>query len=206
MTLSLKAQNQPLLATLLLCNFAMLYVALMSSTQNWTDILSLTAHWQQALLPAGVAAIAVGLLTGQFSPEWKARIVFWKWHDPLPAGSAFTVIGPSDPRIDMEDLEKRRGPFPKAPADQNRSWYKLYKTVEDQPIVLALHKSYLLYRDYACLSLLILLCVGPLVVWRQLTFGIATALILALLTQFLIARNAARLAGHRFVTTVLAKA
>jgi len=206
MALSLKTQNQPILATLLLWNFAVLYIALASNAPDWTQVSVLTAHWQQALLPAGVAVIAVGILTAQFNPEWKARIVFWKWRDPLPAARAFTVIGPSDPRIDMADLEKRRGPFPSAPAEQNRSWYKLYKTVESQPAILAPHKSYLLYRDYTCLSLLVLLCAAPLSVWRHLALGTVAILVVALLAQYLIARNAARLAGRRFVATVLANA
>jgi hypothetical protein len=203
MRLALKTQNQPLLATLLLWNFGVLYLALAFKTHDWTQMISLGAQWQQALLPAGVVILLVGILTEQFSPQWKARIVFWKWRNPLPASRAFTVLGPDDPRIDMADLENRCGPFPVEPAEQNRVWYKLFKSVESQPTILALHKRYLLYRDYACLSLLVLVIAIPLVLWERLSGAQAITFAAFFFIQYLLVRNAAKLAGRRFVTTVM---
>jgi hypothetical protein len=104
----------------------------------------------------------------------------------------------------MAALRKNVGDFPTIPAEQNRLWFKLFKTVETEPAVVEAHKMYLLYRDMAAISLLLLIAVpAALYLNGAAVFAVvAVAGIFAL--QYLMAAVAARHKGIRFVTNVLA--
>src|SRR5208282_2578569 len=52
------------------------------------------------------------------------------------------------------------GAFPVDPVDQNRAWYRLFKTVEKEPAVDQVHRDFLLLRDYTALSVLFLIFYG----------------------------------------------
>ena len=136
--------------------------------------------------------------------EWKATLVYWRIKDTLPGHRAFSKHAPSDPRIDLESLRKNVGAFPFEPREQNTAWYKLYKKVASEASVEDGHKSYLLFRDLAAISLL-LTVVAPVGVYL-LEGGIRAALLLGalMLGQYLLAAIAARNSGTRFVTNVLA--
>jgi hypothetical protein len=84
------------------------------------------------LLPIGVALIVATVLTGLLTSEVKARLVFLRWHHALPGPRAFGVHSLRDPRIDVAALEKIHGAaFPVDPVEQNRAWYRIYKTMEN---------------------------------------------------------------------------
>src|SRR6185312_16861309 len=74
---------------------------LMAALKDWSS-----------LMPAGAALILVGLLNAQLKSNAKARLVFWRWANPMPGATAFTVLGPSDDRVDMMALELKHGPLP----------------------------------------------------------------------------------------------
>ena len=156
------------------------------------------------LVPAGAVVILAGLANGLLSANSKARLVFWRWADPLPGSRAFSHYMHCDPRIDVGALERKLGPFPTEPRAQNVLWYRLYKSVESEPAVVDAHRSFLLMRDYAAMSALLLLVAGPIgirLIPRSMTGAAYAALLLA---QYLLARLAAANYGVRFVTTVLA--
>jgi hypothetical protein len=151
-----------------------------------------------ALLPAIVL-----LLTGMLSHETKARLVYWKLKNPYPGCEAFTRHGPADARIDMAALKKNVGELPTNPGEQNKKWFKLYKTVGDDPAVMEAHKLYLMYRDMAAMSVqlialvplgLYLLNAPPSALWMTVAFFAA---------QFLLSCFGARNSGTRFVCNVL---
>jgi hypothetical protein len=151
-----------------------------------------------------VLPVAVLLLTGLLSHGIKASLVYWKIADALPAHEAFSKHGPRDVRIDLGALKKNIGNFPAIPAEQNRVWFKLYKAVETHPAIVEAQKMYLLYRDMAAISFLLLILVPVgLYLNGAAVFALwAVAGIFGL--QYLIAAVAARHSGIRFVTNVLA--
>ena len=205
MAISLKTQNRPFLALLLILNIAIWYGLTATGRADPKVILDLTKSWQ-TLLPAGIGAIIVGILTEQFSPVMKARLVFWRWKDPLPGARAFTKYGPLDPRVDMAALRSKLGALPTDPMEQNQTWYRLYKAVQEATNVSGVHKEYLFLRDYTCLAVMLLLLLPPLGLWLGMPSRLTGLYAIALLGQYLLVRNAASGAGKRMVTNVLASA
>jgi len=170
------------------------------------------AAWMRALanvqlaIPAVLGLGFVTLLNSQLSPKTKERIVFWEWEHPLPGSRAFTWFLPRDHRIDAATLEARFGPFPTEPSDQNRTWYRIYSTVRDEPAIVTMRRTYLFARDYAALVALMLIFFGGIALIQlrsPLHFILYT---LALLVQFWLAINAARKTAERWVTTAMAMA
>lgn len=156
------------------------------------------------LIPVCVGAALVGLLNAQASATHKARLVFLRWHHPLPGARAFSKYVHDDPRINVEHLQQVFGPFPSDPAQQNALWFKLFKSVEDDPSVRHVHREFLLARDYAFLSLLMFFVFGTVALHFGYPLRAMTAYSALLAIQFLIARRAAGVHGDRLVTTVLA--
>jgi hypothetical protein len=160
-----------------------------------------------ALLRAGSATalpVLVLLFTGLLSHEAKARLVFWKIVNPLPGSAAFTKHAPADARIDMKALAKNVGALPTEPGEQNKRWYKLYRQVDSDAAVTEAHKLYLMYRDMAAMSLL-LIPLMPTALWyagaapanRRVAGGLFAP-------QYVLCAINARHSGARFVCNVLA--
>jgi hypothetical protein len=160
-----------------------------------------------AILRAGVVTalpVVVLLSTGLLSHEAKARLVFWKTANPLPGSAAFTKLAPADARIDMVALAKNVGELPTIPREQNSKWFKLYKLVEDDTAVAHAHKLYLMYRDMAAMSLLLIPLV-PAVLWHAgATRGSWWIAATFFAVQYLACAMCARNSGVRFVCNVLA--
>jgi hypothetical protein len=167
----------------------------------------LVSAGQLAILRASALTIfpvSVLLITGLLSHEAKARLVYWKIANPLPGSQAFTKHAPADARIDMKALAKNVGTLPTDPGEQNTKWYKLYRLVNDDTTVAQAHKLYLMYRDMAAMSLL-LIPVVPAALWyagasttsRWIAAGV-------FVLQYLVCAISARHNGTRFVCNVLA--
>jgi hypothetical protein len=96
------------------------------------------------------------------------------------------------------------GEFPVDPREQNAKWYGLYKQVDSDPSVVDSHKNYLLFRDIAAMSLLLV----PVLPVAMYFIGVDTTRILIsaawFLGQYLVTALAARTTGIRFVQNVLA--
>jgi hypothetical protein len=166
-------------------------------------------HWLEAVrgliaaLPAGAVAVVVGLLNSQLDDLTKARLVFWRWRDPLPGTRAFSELAAADPRVDLKTLKKKHGPLPSDPVDQNRLWFNLYKTVENDASVLQVHRQFLFFRDFAAMVALLALTLGSAGL-LFMPLKSAGLYLLLLVIEFLMATRAARVHGTRLVTTVLA--
>lgn len=155
-------------------------------------------------LPIALALVLTGILNSQVSPMTKARLVFLEWEHPLPGSQAFTKFMHRDVRIDATALDRKFGPLPTEPQEQNRHWYRIYQRVKDQPSVADASKGYLFGRDYATLMVLAILLFGTLslvLVKSPLAYIGYTA---ALIVQYILAANSARNHAVRLVTNTLA--
>lgn len=200
--MSLKEKNKAALWAVVLANVAAF--ALLANLKQFLsmDLVTALKEWS-ALLPAGAAIVLVGLLNSQLSSKAKARLVFWRWANPMPGSQAFTKLGPSDHRVDMEAIDLKWGPLPTDQSKQDKLWYRLYLTVQDHPAVSQVHREFLLSRDIACLTLILSIIIVPSA-FALLSPILAAAVLGVLVLEFLIATRSARVHGARFVCTVLA--
>ena len=203
MSKPLKERVSGKLLAVMLANLAT-YFALLNAE-------SLTASgWRAALKEVGdliPVAVALALMTvanGLLNPQMKARLVFWHWKHPLPGSRAFSVHANRDPRIDPVALQRLLGEIPSDEGEQNSAWYRMYKTVDSDDSVITAHKDYLFTKDYACLSVLMLVGLGGLGLMQMYNFWQVILYLGALAAQYLVVRFVAANYGRRFVTTVLA--
>lgn len=200
---SLKDQNTASLVTILIVNIAIFAVALKTDQLLAADYEEMFKH-SQALIPAVLGAVLIGVINGLLDIQTKARLVFWRWHDPLPASRAFSKYMHFDPRIDVAALKSKVGSFPTKPDEQNALWYKLYKSVENDERVLHVHRLFLLTRDYAGIAFMLLIVLGGIGLFAMQSYKTESLYAGALLLQYLASAVAARNYGVRFVNTVLA--
>lgn len=200
---ALKDTNRTPLLLMALANAALFYLAVQTNSLVAGDWLELLRGWSEAV-PAGGGLLLVGILNAQLDSNAKARLVFWRWRNPLPGSRAFSKYGPADSRIDMDAIRKAHGPLPSDPAQQNTTWYRLYKTVEDHPSVLEAHRQFLFTRDASCMLLVLLLTLAPAGFVLIPTTKTAVAYAVVLLAEYALVTRAARVHGARFVTTTLA--
>lgn len=198
---TLKGRNLAWLVATLVLDFLVLLVLAFNTT-----IEALTPD-RVAAIRASLAAllpIPVLLLSSLISANLKASLVFWRLKYPLPGSRAFSVHAPADHRIDLENLKGQVGEFPVDERSQNSTWYRLYKQVESEPSVLDSHKNYLLFRDIAAMSVLLIPIVPIVLYFLRVD---TTAIFISgtwFLGQYVIAALAARSTGIRFVQNVLA--
>ncbi len=121
-----------------------------------------------------------------------------------PGSEAFTQHAKDDPRVDIASLEKAYGPLPTELRKQNELWYRLYKSVASDPAVTQVHRAFLFARDYTCLALMMAIVLGITGFFQIPSAGTALSYSMVLVLQFVLAGQAARNHGRRFVTTVLA--
>lgn len=204
MGFSLKSQNQPLLLLVVVGHYA-IYSYFSSgsfSLASWGDI---------ALQPTvyapfgGVVVISIALLNSVFTNKFKESIVFFRLSDRLPGHRAFTVHAYNDPRVSCESLRGKVGEFPEDPGEQNSIWYSLYKKVKEDTSVKDANKSYLFFRDGACL----VISIGVLLVAWGVYSGIGGMEIslygLATIVAWQLFALAARNNAEKLVKNVLAQ-
>lgn len=195
-TKSLKAQNLPLLIAVLVADAIAIAVVAGVIDSDWFSAANAKRAGSAAILP-----VVVLLLVNLLPVLWRDRLGHLRWTEPLPGHRAFTEYGPDDSRVDMQALNKARGPLPTSPKEQNALWYKLYKEVGGEPSVVQSHQRYLLFRDLAAMSLLLLIASPLLAIafdWRVV--GLAA---LCFAVQTLLCALTSRETGIRFVTNVL---
>ena len=137
----------------------------------------------------------------------KAIIVFWRLKNTLPGNRAFSVIARNDPRIDLNKLLTLfPNGFPEKPKDQNSAWYQLFRKFSDTPTIYDAHKSFLLTRDLASLTFILMpFLLTAHLFWK--TPGITIFYhILLLVVMMIIISLSAQNYGKRFVANVLVEA
>lgn len=203
MAKTLKNEIRPMLVLVLLANLAFFALVLKTNSIVFADVVDATKEWQ-SLLPAGFGLVLCGVVTELISPNLKARLVFWRWQNPLPGSEAFSRYAPADRRVDMERLRKKVGKLPTSPAEQNAAWYSLYKKVAGKAPIDDAHKSFLFCRDYTAMTVLLFFVLGSVVGWQVRPLKTVCVFLLVLAMQYFVVRIAAVNAGRRLVTNVLA--
>jgi len=147
------------------------------------------------------------ILEGIIYSDLKAILVFWRLKNPLPGHQAFSVIALKDPRIDMKKLESLfPDGLPQEPSDQNSKWYNLYRQFSDRPIVYDAHKSFLLTRDLAALTIVLMpFCFVAHLFWNTPAITVFYHLLLLLGITVVISLSSQN-HGKRFVANVLVEA
>jgi hypothetical protein len=198
---SLKAGNLKWLSSLVAVDVLFLLVFVFPEL---IDLAPLTKQAVARGMLTSALPVIVLVLVGLLSPNVKASLVYWKGKRALPGHESFSRHAPADVRIDMSALKKNVGTFPSEPAEQNAFWYKLYKKVDAEVTVKEAHRAYLLFRDMASMSVLLLVIAPPGLYFN----GVPTAAIWSAVglfaVQYLITAIAAKNSGIRFVTNVLA--
>lgn len=200
MKTSLKDLNRPALTMVVVANVVTYFVILFGL--NVTSLSSILSDYE-AYIPATLFALLVGILNAQLAPDLKARLVFWRWKNPLPGSYAFTKVMEQDARIDPQSLRSFVDPLPTDPVEQNRLWFKWYREVQDEQSVRQVHREYLFTRDWSTITVLFGLVLIPLAVFQM---DITKVLIwsLVVIAQYALVSRAARNHGNRFVASVLA--
>jgi|ERR1700728_3954127 len=200
----LKGKNAAYLWSFIGINIA-IFLSLLASRQFAGS--SIEQFWGRVTAKDGIIAASIPLLaivlSGVLSDTGKARLVFWRWRNPLPGCRAFTVLVGTDPRIDVPALKRKLGELPNDPQAQNALWYRLYKGHLADIKVSEAHRVYLLTRDIATISALFVVLFSIGVVAGSVNGKAATLYTGALIAQYLLTASAARNYGKRFVLNVL---
>jgi hypothetical protein len=154
----LKTQNRKWLLGYIFANILLfsLIVGLLSPT--FSDVESLFAKFKS---PSGFVPLFLFpfliVLEGILSSHMKYVLIFRRLRNPLPACQAFSKFAKEDPRVDISKFSKifPEG-LPKEPRDQNSHWYTFYRKYQNEPMVLATHRNFLLTRDLMTLSYLLI--------------------------------------------------
>jgi hypothetical protein len=201
----LKEQNRWQLCIIFAGNTFLLYALVQAKGFDIDGLRSIFGD-PKTLVPVGFAVVATAVLNGVLSADTKARLVFLRWHNALPGHRAFSHYASSDPRIDFAALTRDHGAaLPVDPVEQNRTWYRIYKTVENEPSVNQVHRDFLLLRDYTGLSVLFFVFYGGVGFFALPSIRSSALYLLLLIIQFGVVRLAASNYGIRLVTTVLAQ-
>jgi hypothetical protein len=202
---SLKEQNLWKLWLLVSLNTVFLYGVIQADAIEVNGLRSIFTEAEN-LIPVAMATVLATVLNGFLSANAKARLVFLRWSHALPGHRVFSQYAPSDPRIDLARLERMNGSkFPTDHVEQNRVWYRIYKTVENLPSILQIHRDFLLLRDYTGLSVPFLIFYGAAGLYAIPSIKVATVYLILLLAQYVIFRQSASNYGIRMVTNVLAE-
>jgi hypothetical protein len=154
----------------------------------------------------GLIALTRLVLLGLIPAQLRDRLIHWRWSHPLPGARAFTNIGPSEPRVDMSKLQKKYGPLPTDPTEQNRLFYSVYKKQADDVGVLDAHKSYLAARDLGTINFLLLILLLPVADWFAQDGKMVAIYGVFLVTVYVAMCLAAQVYGTRLVQNSLAVA
>ena len=200
---SLKDTNNARLATAVVANLV-LYAILVRGEQIVAGGWPMAWRAGTELVPAGLLLTLITVANGLLSPMAKARLVFWRWHHPLPGCRAFSVHAKRDPRVNMNALRAKLGNFPKSEPDQNAAWYRLYRSVEHEVAVAQGQRDFLFARDYAALAALAIIPLGTAAFVQAGSSRQASTYLAVLIARYLVTRSAAANFGKRFVCTVLA--
>jgi len=202
-SISLKAQN--IVPLSLLVAIQLLAVYCLSYRIFNLDLLEFLQETSGAMLAVGVLS---GLLSYLLPADVKNSLIFLRWENALP-GHRFIQLSENDARIDTDSVKVSVSNYDELRSDQkaqNSYWYReFYRPLINQTEILSIHKSYLLYRDTAVVSLImaVLFTVAKLVLGPKLsavTFHSGWIFLVTIAGCIVAGSNA----GRRLVTTAVA--
>ena len=200
----LKEKNLPVVILFVIWCLSLYATFVAGSGSFWAD---LQGNYKLLEKKNGIVVtmmpVLILVVSGLVSSHVKACLVFWRVKDPLPGHRAFTKLAPRDARIDMRDLRSKLGTVPRSSKEQNTCWYKIYKRFEALPLVENPHRSFLLARDLAAISIIFsiggalgMLAVGVNTKHVALYFGL-------MICHYLLLALVARNHGNRLVCNVI---
>ncbi|WP_076070423.1 hypothetical protein [Sphingomonas montana] len=198
---SLKSEYQKWLWMLATADLIVVAFFLLPGVGVGGDISKL-ANWR--LLTTVLVPIAVLLLVNVLPHKAKCMLVYWKPYGWMPGSEVFSKFAPDDVRVDMKALAKNVGQLPETPREQNARWYQLYKLVENRTEVAEAHRSFLMYRDMAALSLAFALLTPAGLYLIGAARGAPWLAAAVFASQFVLTALSARWSGVRFVCNVVA--
>lgn len=203
MKLTLKTQNLPLIAVYITFNIAMFLTLL--NTGN-IDTQSIQGYYEKLSLKDGVffgiLILLIIVLSGMVSNKVKEMVVFWRFEDRLPGCRAFSQYAREDSRIDLKVLKSKFGKIPTSPSEQNKHWYKIFKTLNDKSID-STHKDSLLCRELSVMTLEMFLLTIPIFFYG---FVVGLLYSIFLVFEYLMVRYCAKNSAERLVVNTLALA
>lgn len=143
-------------------------------------------------------------LTYLLPSEWKHRLIYLRWRDSLPGCRVFSDLLIKDQRISREALISEYGELPSEANEQNKLWYKIYKSKQSDSVVLNSHGRWLLFRDLFAISIILFL---PSISYTFWNIGFMKGLRFMFLYSILLVMSwiCARNTGERFACNVLAR-
>jgi hypothetical protein len=202
--ISLIKMNSIKINTFLAIHFAIAYVFAVYGSYQADKI---KAIYSDFLNPRSLLAFIIPVFTlainGLMGTAWKEIVVAWRLKHPLPGCRAFSDYAYKDDRIDLQELDKKYGPLPKDPRDQNTLWYKIYNKNKSEFRVMDVHGAYLLMRDLTGISVVLLPLIPICLLIAKLPQVTIEVYFGLLILQFLLLSRAANRYGIRFVCTVL---
>ncbi len=203
MTTSLKEQNNSKIWLFIAVNSLIFYSVLVSGRIELNGLKEALVS-AATLVPAAIAGALATAINALPSSQMKARLVYLRWTNPLPGHRVFTRYAPRDPRIDMDQLKQVLRTIPTNEDEQNRVWYRLYKPVADQSVINAVHRDFLLMRDFTALAAILILLMAPFAAYLIADKLVAGVFITLLGVELLFFGRAAANCGIRMATNVLA--
>lgn len=206
---SLKSINQPKLITFVVVNVIFISVAIVGYEKTVMLLREVGGGNFQLLVrmigfPAA-AGIALGVLSWFIPKPWKETLVFWRVGvRRLPSSEAFSRVAPADLRIDMAQLTARLGDLPTDYQQQSALWYATYRKYAKETPVNDAHAAFLLYREMAAITPFLLLATGICATFVHPSWTRTTAVFIFVVLEGLVVTLAARNAGTRLVSNVLA--
>lgn len=151
--ISLKTQNLPTLALVMIAQVAVAY-GLSNPDFNLAGLNLFSADTVIVTL----IIVLAGLFSSLLPASVKHQLVYLRLHNVLP-GHRFMHLAAHDPRIDLLALQHKVMPLMQLNAEehvQNRVWYQhIYQPLQQAPLVKDAHKAFLLWRDSMVVSLVI---------------------------------------------------
>lgn len=204
--MNLKKWNWMFQVALLLLN-AGLFIAWHGFIWDATELTWATDLFQSKLITGLLAAALhlIALITQLIlTPRAKERMVFPVHRNPLPGTRAFTKLAFSDDRIDVSRLQRKHGPLPQEPSQQNRLWLQIYEDWKGTPEVSHSHSNWLLFRDLTGMSVVLAVVLSGASIAIKSVFE-ALPYVLVLIAEYLLLSQIARNVGNRFVVNVLVR-
>lgn len=203
--MTLKTKNAPYLVAFVV----LIYVCFaLVNNFDWSFAQSMEIGKEGVKLKNPLFSIAfyffVLIATYLLPSEWKHRIIYMRWHHPLPGNRVFSELLKKDERISQKELIDKYGDLPCLPEEQNKLWYKIYKEKQNDEVVINSHGRWLLFRDMFSIVVLILFPSTIFTFWHS---GVKGGSIYALFcfSLFVGLWISARNTGKRFACNVLAR-
>jgi len=201
---TLKTKNALYLWSFIAANWVVFFAIMIAAKLDYT---SMNGMWHRIAAKDGMIAACMPIFTiilnGLLGDQAKARLVFWRWKDPLPGCRVFSELIHADPRIDIKRLKEKLGGFPRSAKEQNVAWFQVYKRQAKSVVVNDSHRLYLLTRDMAALSVVFAIAFPLGAIWSTTSWSLQVGYFIGLLVQFAMISTSARNYGNRFALNVL---